>query len=418
MTSDNSPQQRLEKIVKHGMCIGCGICESIVSTGEIKIEKSGSGMLVPIPNQSLNHNSVDKIFEVCPGTHVEGLPEHLINENSHTDLIWGPYQAIKLAWASNPITRFKGSTGGVLTALGEYLLASKKVNFILHAKASTKNPSFGEAKLTFEMQKVIEGAGSRYGPTAALINIKEVLDMDRPFAYIGLPCDISALRNYAMLDSRVNKLVQYWLTPVCGGFMQTSSLYDCLTDLGIDTKKMTSLRYRGYGCPGPTRAELDDGRVIERTYSDFWGEDDSGWDLPHRCKVCPDGIGEAADIAASDTWPGGSPDPATEHEDPGTNALIIRTAKGMKLVNDAVNAGYLTLGDPVDPRLMDDFQPHQVSKKLKLKARYKGQKAAGNIIPKTSRLRLDELYQANDQQDNQRQFEGARNRALKLKNDT
>jgi len=411
-----SPEQRLNKIVEDGMCIGCGICEPIAGSDKIQVKKSDKGMLIPHVVGSLDHKTVDRVYDVCPGTRVEGLPEDLIDANTQDDLIWGPYQKIVLAWASDKQTRFKGSTGGLLTALGEYLLATNRVDFILHAKASKTDPSFGEVNVTLEVEKVIEGAGSRYGPTAALVNITEILDKGQPFAYIGLPCDISALRNFADHDPRVDELIRYWLTPVCGGFMQTDSLYHFLTELGIDSDKMTAIRYRGYGCPGPTRVEFKDGSAIEKRYQDFWGEDDSAWNLPHRCKVCPDGIGESADIAASDTWPGGGPDTETEDNDPGTNAAIVRSAKGLELLEEAVAAGFVSLGDIVDPRYMDRVQPHQVRKKLTLKARYDGQKAAGNIIPKTTRLRLDQLYDANDPNDNRDQFEGARRRAIKLKN--
>ena len=38
----------------------------------------------------------------------------------------------------------EGSTGGVLTALGAYLIESGRVAFVLHAKASEAHPTFGE----------------------------------------------------------------------------------------------------------------------------------------------------------------------------------------------------------------------------------------------------------------------------------
>ena len=85
---------------------------------------------------------------------------------------------------------------------------------------------------------------------------------------------------------------------------------------GLDPDRLTAFRYRGHGCPGRMRYELDDGTCKEFRYTDFWGTDESQWVPPFRCKVCPDGIGEAADIAAADTWPGGSPDPATEAVEP------------------------------------------------------------------------------------------------------
>ena len=78
-----------------------------------------------------------------------------------------------------------------------------------------------------------------------------------------------------------------------------------------------------------------------------------------RCKVCPDGIGEAADIAAADTWPGGSPDPGTEDADDGTNAVVIRTQAGLDLMSAAEAAGYVTIESEVDPRYMNEVQPQR-----------------------------------------------------------
>ena len=78
-----------------------------------------------------------------------------------------------------------------------------------------------------------------------------------------------------------------------------------------------------------------DGREYDREYNSFWGEE-STWRVPFRCKICPDAIGESADVAALDTWRGGSP----KGEDEGFNAAIVRTKKGLDLMSDAAKAGF------------------------------------------------------------------------------
>ena len=163
------------------------------------------------------------------------------------------------------------------------------------ARVKNLRKILGEAKLSFSAAEVIDGAGSRYGPTAPLLDIKSALDRNKPFAFIGKPCDIGALRNYARHDSRVDELVKYWLTPVCGGFSPPPATVRFLHSIGVDESQVKSFSYRGYGCPGPTRVETHDGRVIEKNYIDLWGEDETQWSLPFRCKVCPDGIGDSAD---------------------------------------------------------------------------------------------------------------------------
>jgi coenzyme F420 hydrogenase subunit beta len=313
------------------------------------------------------------------------------------------------AWASDPEVRFEGSTGGVLSALASYMLASGRVGFILHAKASTSEPTFGERHLSFSHADVMDAAGSRYGPTAPLIDIRDILDRGRPFAFIGKPCDIAALRNYARHDARVDDLVKYWLTPVCGGYMPPPAMDSFLRGIDIEPREVTGFRYRGRGCPGPTRIETAD-RTEEFHYLDFWGEDASQWSLPFRCKICPDGIGEAADIAAADSWPGGSPTREGSIGDPGTNAIVVRTASGLELLEAAVRDGALTLEYDVTPDEMSHYQPHQMHKKYAVWPRFRGLADEGRIVPETNRLRIEALAAELPDDTNAYQRQGTRTR--------
>ena len=392
MTHAMTPTERLDRISEDAMCIGCGLCQSIAGPDHVRMEIVENGYERPVVCGHLTHEVVDRIVDLCPGIRVEGLPQEACDDHTKFDLVWGPYQSMVLAYATDPEVRHRGSTGGALSAIGMYLVDSGEVDFVLHARPSGPVPTFGERAVSTTSADVLAGAGSRYGPTAALIDILDQLDKGRPFAFIGKPCDIAALRNLAKSDARVGQLVKYMLALVCGGFMPPHGMRRFLREeLDVEPAEVTGFRYRGFGCPGPTRIELADGRVQERRYTEFWGTDESMWVLPFRCKVCPDGIGEAADIAASDTWPGGSPDPATEDGDPGTNALVVRTSRGRALVERARMAGYLTITEPVDARYMDQVQPHQRNKKYAVGARFEGLRAEGKTVPRTARLRLDQL---------------------------
>ncbi|MEO1120131.1 MAG: Coenzyme F420 hydrogenase/dehydrogenase, beta subunit C-terminal domain, partial [Pseudomonadota bacterium] len=159
-----------------------------------------------------------------------------------------------------------------------------------------------------------------------------------------------------------------------------------LDEYGVAERDLTVFRYRGYGNPGRTRIETSDGRAFEKTYGEMWA-DEATWRIQTRCKLCPDAIGEAADLAAADIWPGGSP----TGEDAGINGAISRTARGQALVDAAVAAGDLVRGAPHEPRQYDDFQPHQVAKKRAMAARLRGLLSAGSITYAHSGLRLDEL---------------------------
>ena len=372
------------------MCIGCGICQSIAGTNVIEVAKTTTGYQRPVVIGDLTDDVVDTIYDVCPGTRVDGLPAHLVDEQTNIDLVWGPWRRIVRAWAADPEVRFEGSTGGVLTALGQYLLDSERVKFVLHTKASSTEPTFGERSLSFTREEVFNSGGSRYGPTPTLIDVLDVLDRGEPFAFIGKPCDIGALRNWGRHDSRVDELVRYWLTPVCGGYGPPSFTSQFVTANGIDPNDVTALRDRGRGCPGPTRIETAD-TTIARHYLDYWGDDESQWSLPWRCKICPDGIGEAADIAASDTRIGGSPNRIDSETDPGTNAIIARTAVGIELLESAERDGALTLEYDITPEDLTTYQPHQMRKKFAVGDRFAGMADEDRIVPHINRLQIAEL---------------------------
>jgi coenzyme F420 hydrogenase subunit beta len=402
---------RFYRIAEDGLCIGCGLCQSVAGPDLIRMARTPEGAERPVVHGELDDETVDRIYDVCPGTRIEGLPEVLIGEETEVDPAWGPYLRIVRAFAAEPEVRFKGATGGILTALAIYLLESRRVDFILHATASKTNPTWGERHLSFDRAAVMEGAGSRYGPTAPLVDFGAVLDPGRPFAFVGKPCDVAAVRNYARSDPRVEQLCKFQMVPVCGGFMEPSGMRRFLASLNITEEELTGFRYRGHGCPGPTRIETRDGRVIEKTYLDMWGEDESAWSLPFRCKVCPDGIGEAADIAASDTWPGGSPTWEGQADDPGTNGVVARTRAGLELLEAAARDGAIVIEREITPRDMDLYQPHQVNKKHAVWARYVGLRTAGQLVPEVRRLRIEELARANGLAANLHEARGTRRRA-------
>lgn len=385
-----SAEKRMNAISEQGLCTGCGICQAVAGPERIRVTKSANGYERPVIVAALSDDIVDRIFDICPGTRIEGLPDCEITPETCVDNVWGPWRRIVRAWAGNPATRFEGSTGGVLTALAQFLLADGRVEFILHVKASATEPTFGQRHLSFTEADVFAAAGSRYGPAAPLIDIEDVLARNRPFAFIGKPCDIAALRNLARHDARVNSLVKYWLTPVCGGYMPPPSMQAFLARAGIAPGDVIALRYRGRGCPGPTRVETAQ-QTKDFRYLDFWGDDASAWQLPFRCKVCPDGIGEAADIAASDTWIGGSPARAESKHDPGTNGVVARTAAGLELLEAASQAGAVTIEYDITPDELSAYQPHQMRKKYAVQDRHDGLSDEGRIVPQTHRLRIAEL---------------------------
>ena len=399
----------IQRILDEGKCIGCGLCAAMFPD-KLEIAVAASGYLRPAVQQELSKDETDAIYAVCPGVVVTGLPEPLAEEAAYLDEVWGPYVRIDSAHAADPEIRHKAATGGALTALCDYLLSSGTAAAVLHVAPGGARPSSGQPKVSVTRDDLLAGAGSRYGPAAPLIAIGEMLDRGVPFALVAKPCDISAVRLLGRSDPRVGDLITHMLTPVCGGIMPPFGMAAFLARHGIAPDDVAAVSYRGDGCPGPTRFVLKSGEVIKKTYLEFWGSEASQWHLPWRCKICPDGTGEAADIAAADTWPGGSPSAETLDDDPGTNAVVVRTQAGAELLRGAVDAGYLVLEGDATPRDLDLWQPHQVRKKIASGARFDGLRRSGQLGIETIGLRTGRLRARMDAETDRRQLEGTQAR--------
>ena len=401
----------LSDIVNNGLCVGCGICQSIAGKDKIETMISSKGRLEPKEINKISPDVFKKIKSVCPGTIVEGLPEEAIDKNSKHDQIWGYYLSLNYTWSTDNKIRFQSSTGGLLNGLSVYLLETKKIKFILHTVADPNKPMRSISKFSYSKEEIINcESGSRYGPAPSLDAFDKALDLNEPFAFVGKPCDISAIRQLSKIDSRVNKFCKYLLTLVCGGIPEFTKSQDFIESFKVKENELSKFRYRGYGNPGKMYIKTKNGHEHDRAYNDFWGEE-STWRVLFRCKICPDAIGESADIAALDTWRGGSP----KGEDEGFNAVITRTKKGLDLINEATKAGYIHVGDKLNIDDINDFQPHQVNKKRAVYARHQGMIKNGSPTINTYGLRIKELSKLNSKDFNEKEEYGVKSRIKKIK---
>ncbi len=366
----------VQDVVANGLCIGCGLCAAI---GPFEMVFTSEGRLRP---RRTGDGTEDEILKACPGA--VAVPNK--EKGSQADDIWGSFHRIEKAWAGDSITRFQGATGGVLTALGMHLLESCKAKFILHCAADPERPMRSRWFLSETPEEVLGRAGSRYGPTDTLAGLEAALSREEPFAIIAKPCDAGAVRARAADDPRIETYLTALLVMVCGGASDLGKSQAVLDAQGFDEEDLTLFRYRGHGNPGPTRVETRSGRTFETSYQKMWA-DEAGWRIQSRCKICPDALGEAADIATSDIWPGGTP----VGEDEGFNGVITRTQAGEALYREALAQGALVSGGALTANDLSDTQPHQVAKKQKLAARLRGLTKAGLPVYDHHDLRIADL---------------------------
>ncbi len=378
----------IETIVSHGLCMGCGLCESLAGRDTVEMTMTAGGRLRPRIKAPLAPRMVHRIRQTCPGIRVTGPTEEPVRDEGRMDTVWGPIRSLHRGWMNDAARRFHAAAGGALTGLGIHLLESAKVEAILHVRASGSDPMRTEAQVSTTPEEVVGGAQSRYGPAAPLVHVHRLLDEGRRFALIGKPCDVAAIRNLAHIDDRVSAQIPYCLTIFCGGLPTLHTARAIARHHGVSAEEVAVFRFRGNGWPGPTRIEARDGRAFERSYDDTWYDPTTPWtyDIPFRCKICPDAIGELGDVACPDGWVMRDGKPIHE-EAPGVNVLIARTARGEALVEEAAAAGVLAL-EPFDRAELDTMHGDHMPRKLESSARLAAIRFAGEPAPVFSRFRL------------------------------
>jgi coenzyme F420 hydrogenase subunit beta len=256
----------------------------------------------------------------------------------------------------------------VISATAQFLLETAHVDFVLHVAADPAAPLHSRIQLSHRRADIIAGASARYGPAAPLETLGDLLELDRPFAVIGKPCDIAGIRNLMRYDDRAVCLIKFTIAFFCAGVSSLRISEGIVGKYGLSPEDVKTLRYRGHGCPGATYIESKTGRIFTQTYDETWSEE-LNQEIQFRCKICPDGTGEQADIACGDAWIGVDGYAYAEHD--GWNSIIARTAAGDQLLSRMEAAG-IVVTEPITAQDLARMQPHQVERKRALAARLAG----------------------------------------------
>lgn len=313
-------------------CTGCGLCHSV---SDVKFSTDEKGFVYP----ELSDKEIPLIKRVCPAA------GYALNKYSDGS-IWGNVRHAYLGHATNEEVRFKASSGGAITALCMYLIEKKVVDGIIQTRKNKDDPRLTETIVSTSCHDVLTCCGSRYSTSSPLMNIKQLVKPGNTYAFVGKPCDISALRMFQK-DSSEDWIhqIKYMLTFFCAGQPSLNANNKLLVSLGCsDVKDCLDLRYRGNGWPGNAVVVLKDGSEHTMNYERLWMKI-LGRDTRRICRFCTDGTGEYSDISCGDAWYLDSANHPDFTERPGRNFIFARTEAGCELINAAIREGYVTVED-------------------------------------------------------------------------
>mgnify|MGYP001463698078 CR=1 FL=1 len=350
-------------------CTGCGLCHSVL---DIELEKNEKGFVSPA-NRDIERNR--HFFQsVCPAG--GSYTYKLCSEN-----IWGASEGAYLGWSRDADIRQKASSGGVLTSVCCSLIRHKLVDGVIQVQADAVIPYETKTVISRTEKEIKQCMGSRYAISSPLNNILRMLVPGETYAFVGKPCDVSALRSYLLQDKDAAKQIVYLFSFFCAGVPSNRAQEKLLAALGTNKESCKRLQYRGNGWPGYATAIDDSGKQSSMTYDESWGSI-LGRDVPQICRFCLDGVGLCADIVCGDAWylnEDGTPD-FSEHE--GRNIVIFRTQKGSGLKKGGYLDDVVELSEyELSCGGLDQIQKYQFERKATMISMIAALKIAGKGYP-------------------------------------
>jgi coenzyme F420 hydrogenase subunit beta len=317
---------------------------------------------------------------------------------------------MQTGWATNADLRFAGSSGGALSATLAYLLAADIVDAVVQTGADPAFAIGNAIVISTDIAGITAAAGSRYAPSAPLETLSALLAQGKRFAFVGKPCDVAALRAICAQDAKTAAAFPVLLSFFCAGVPSHTGGRAVLAALGVTAEDTARFRYRGNGWPGRAVAVAQDGSKASMTYHESWGGILSKH-VQHRCKICADGTGTAADIVCADAWESDTSGYPLFDEAPGISLIVARTEVGARLIAAARNAGHLETA-PFDIEQLTAIQPGQRERRRALFARLMALRLLHRPIPDYRGLQIGAAARQNSLRRTIRNFLGTLRRAL------
>ncbi len=321
-------------VVDWGLCVGCGACDFVCDNNAVRMVSIDDIGIRPVFKKEMCQ-TCNECLSVCPGFRIGELDHRA--KKAKSNIYFGPFLDIWEGFAVDNEIRYKASSGGVITSLAQYCLEKEGMDFTLHTGASADNPFYNQTVLSRTRDDLLSHAGSRYSPSSPCKDLDLVENINKKCVFIGKPCDIAAVRMILKNNSLMRKRIGLLISFFCAGTPNTLATKELISQLNIDTKYINEIHYRGEGWPGKFRVIYEDKTKSEcLSYQESWNKLQKR--RPFRCHLCPDGLGQFADISCGDAWHKYSCD-----NNQGSSIIIVRTQRGANILHNAMKAGYIDL---------------------------------------------------------------------------
>lgn len=356
----------IAKVVSNNLCHRCGACIGVCPVKTLDMDRNGYPVQVA---ECINCNIC---VQTCSGLGVnyQDIGKRMFGEGYTYGDMMGDVRSGFVAYALDPTIRHNAASGGVVTQLFDFLLASGQIKGAIVVVEDPENPARGRGIIARNREDLLRSQQSRYTTSPHLHILNTIQEEDGPFALVALPCQVHALRKRQIFDPRWRKKIPIVIGLLCHYSLPMSSTEEAGELLAPSGSQLAHTRYRQRdktGWPFNT---------LELTFTDG-----SVWRSPYgpaqtfnvisrvsplgRCLQCLDAAAEFSDISVCDPWIRNESG-KWKYDDPaGFSGVLVRTKKGAELIDEAVSADKLYAQEIPVAEIGEGQRQMMVEKKLR-----------------------------------------------------
>jgi coenzyme F420 hydrogenase subunit beta len=318
------------------LCNRCGTCVGL-SEGSI-VFADRTGEYRPVLQSGVPDALADILWEACPGKNFD-FPRFrsvFYGQTPNFHEFIGPYYRIGIGYASDPVTRLRAASGGIISAILIYLLNKKLIEGAVVLTMSEEEPWLTRPVIATTEDEILQAAQSKY----IISSVNEILPQIEAFkgklAYVGLPGQVQSIRKLQAMKHPSVKNISYIFGPFYGNTLHFSSVTSFLKTYGEhDYRQISKLYFRHGEWPGNMRVEMKNGRVIQ--LKKFHANYLIPFHILRNSLYCSDLANEFTDISGGDAWA-----PVYEERGKGFSMVISRSASGEQLLGQMIAEGVLS----------------------------------------------------------------------------
>jgi coenzyme F420 hydrogenase subunit beta len=343
-------EQLTRRVIRAGLCTGCGACVGMDAGGESVMEDTPAG---PVPKFG-PHTRLDPLaFAGCPG---KGLNYPQLYTRFYGALpnnwLTGPTLSVRIGHASDETVRRNGASGGVLSQTLIYLLEQRLIDAAIVVRQGLPTPEEARAVFAVTRQEILDAAQSVYIPVATLDQLRE-LEPGKRYAMTCLPDQAAALRFLQLAGDPHARQVRYVLGPYTGTALCPIAIRSFLRSCGVSAKDgITSLKWRAGEWPGYLEIRTQSGRVIRS--NKFYYNYLIPFFITRNSLQNMDFANEFCDLSVGDAW-----SPQFERAGGGHSVITTRTREMEDIVTRMAAGGVLTV-KPVEELKATEMHGHMI----------------------------------------------------------